>query len=88
MCLKIEAIKKLQKILTSHGPIGVTRVSISRDEIEGMARNSSGRMITTKTCGHNMRKKNLHMLIDSRLIAGRKMKKLTQSLGGANNKQQ
>ncbi len=48
--LRIEIGKKIQikKILTSHGPIGVTRVSISRDEIEGMTRNSSGRIIKLK----------------------------------------
>ncbi len=36
----------------SHGPKGVTRASISREAIDGMANISSGKMTKTITHGH------------------------------------
>jgi hypothetical protein len=49
MCYRIKVIKEYKRILTSHGPKGVTRVSISREAMDGIARNKlwkNGKTIT------------------------------------------
>ena len=52
MCYRIKIIQEYKGILTSHGPKGVTRASISREAIDGMANISSGKMTKTITHGH------------------------------------
>ena len=68
MCYRIKIIQEYKGILTSHGPKGVTRASISREAIDGMSNISSGKIAKTITHGHVYNTRTHVKLL--RLIAG------------------